>query len=698
MKKIFAVLALSVVMASFSVSRAQQNQVAVEVNGEKITQSELLKEFLQSEGKVSADLKKMSTIEKRKALNEYVNLFVNFRAKVADAYAMGLDTVSSLNAELKQYRDELAAPYLIDSATMQNILREAYERNAYAVHAAHILIKVDEGAPAEDTLKAYNTAMEYYKRAVAGENFYALAQEAKDAQHKHIAGEIVRKNPYEGDLGCFTVFDMVYPFENAAYTIEPGTVGKPIRTRFGYHVIKVFDRVPYYGKTKFSHIWTHDNVNPARAEARIKMAWKGLQSGETWDAMVRQHSDDLNNNRTGGSVPALSLRQMPFDYVVRISKGMKEGEISEPFQTSFGWHILRVDDLDTLPPYEDMLPFYKQRLSRDQRSANPREIYAKNARERYNYIDYTHEKVKNRWGRPTGKMMASLDEIKRLVTDSVFYGKWIFDTTLITDHRPLIDLAGNKYDAVDFGRYIARTQKTERPIDISVYVDRKFNEFSEVIAIHYADAHLEEENPEFADLIEEYRHGLMIFSYNDKMIWSKAIMDSVGFKDYYERTKNNHKFSNPNDAPYFWNERARVTAYTISDSALLDVDKALKIVNKGVKKQLASVDVQNKLKSAMAKNAKDEDLVNELAILEKGKQEVLKDNEWQPGVYVHATDKGYGILIVEKIMEPTLKTLNEARGYYLNEYQNVLEDELMAQLRKKYNVKIYQNVIDKINY
>ena len=698
MKKIFAVLALSALMAPISVCRAQQDPVVLEVNGEKVTQSELIKNFLKSEGKVSSDLKKMSMEDKRKSMNDYVNLYVNFRAKVADAYAMGLDTVGALEAELKQYRDELAAPYLIDSATMQKILREAYERNAYAVHAAHILIKVDESALAEDTLKAYNTAMEYYNRAIKGEDFYLLAQEAKTAQSRKIVGEEVRKNPYEGDLGCFTVFDMVYPFENAAYSIEPGTVGKPIRTRFGYHVIKVFDRVPYYGKTAFSHIWTHDKHNPARAKARIEMAWDGMKAGESWDAMARQHSDDVNNNQNGGRVGTLSLRQMPFDYVARIGKGMKEGEISEPFETSFGWHILRVDDLDTLPPFEDMLPFYKQRLSRDQRSSNPREIYAKNAMERYKFVDYTKEKVKNKWGRPTGKMMASLSEVKGIVPDSVFNGLWVFDAKEIKDLRPLIRLEDKTFNAVDFCRYIAQHQKNERPIDLGMYVDKKFVEFAEAEAINYADAHLEEENKEFADLIEEYRHGLMIFSYNDKMIWSKAIYDSVGFNNYYESTKSSHSFSNPEDSPYFWNMRARVNIYSIADKSKLDSEKALKIVNKGIKKNKPTTYIIDKLESVLAKKNDTDSVANDLMLVEKDKQELLKDNEWQLGVYVHEKDGGYDILVVENLIEPTLKTLGEARGYYLNDYQNALEKELMAQLRKKYNVKIYQDVIDKINY
>ena len=700
MKKVFAIMAFAALMLPATISQAQQDPVIFEVNGQKIMKSEFMKEFLRSQGKSEKDAPTPCTYEKRQALEEYVNLFVNYRAKLIDAYAMGIDTMSALNAELKQYRDELAAPYLIDSATMENILREAYERNHYAVNAAQILIKVGAGDKAEDTLKAYNKAMDYYQRAISGYNFNKLAQESIDEQTRHFAGEELRADPNAGELGCFTVFDMIYPFENAAYTTEPGSISKPVRSRYGYHIIKVHSRVPYYGKVQLAHIWVRDDMNPARAEARIKMAYEGLESGQSFASMARQHSDDMNTNQAGGVMGELELRQLPPDYVTEISKGLKAGDYSKPFKTQYGWHIIQLISKEEIPPYEDMAAFYKQRLSRDQRSKDPRAIYAANAKKRYHFEDLTKTYELNKKGKPTKNTLASLDQMKKIVTDSVFYKRWTFDSTLITDMRPIMRLAGKEYTLADLGRYIERKQTKEMKYDLPMYVEYRYNEFANDMAITYADQHLEEENAEFAALVEEYRHGMMIFAYNEQMIWGKAVKDSVGFAQFYERQSRTKSLDNPDDAPFFWNLRARVKVIEVDDSAatMLPQDKALKIVNKGIKKNWSSQKLETELANSLGSKADGKRLAVDLKIVEKGKQSLIADNEWKEGVTIHQADKGYSIIVIEKLMEPDIKSISEARGYYMNEYQNEIESQLNEALRKKYNVKIHQDVVDGITY
>ena len=190
------------------------NPVIFEINGKKIYKSEFMKEFLRSVGKDPKAAPTACTYEKRQALEEYAELFVNYRTKLEDAYALKFDTLPDLIKELSGYRNELAAPYLIDSVTMNNILREAYQRNHYALQAAHILIRVDPNASAEDTLKAYNKAMECYKRAKAGENFYELAYENSEerVENNILPTDDPRRKNF-GDLGTFSVFDMIYaPF------------------------------------------------------------------------------------------------------------------------------------------------------------------------------------------------------------------------------------------------------------------------------------------------------------------------------------------------------------------------------------------------------------------------------------------------------------------------------------------------------
>ena len=219
MKKCF--LVFSFYLLVFTSAAWSQDPVVFEVGGKPVYKSQFMKNFLQSIGKDPSAAPTTCTYEKRKALEDYLQLYVNFRSKLADAYALGYDTNEALCKELKTYRDELAAGYLIDSVTLTELLREAYDRIQYSLHAAHILVPCAETALPQDTVEPYRRALELADRARGGEDFYTLAQEEMRRQRINSQDPLVRQraeepNPVEGDLGCFTVFDMIYPFETAA--------------------------------------------------------------------------------------------------------------------------------------------------------------------------------------------------------------------------------------------------------------------------------------------------------------------------------------------------------------------------------------------------------------------------------------------------------------------------------------------------
>lgn len=681
--------------------------VIFEVGGQKIYKSEFMNDFMKSISKDPVALPSASAEAKRQALDEYVQLYVTFRAKLMDAYAMQLDTATSMKNELKQYRDELAAPYLIDSTVMEQILREAYERNKYAIHAAHILVKVTPNASAEDTLKAYNEAMAYYKRAASGEDFYQIAQEQKRQQLRENPGIRNRSvSPTEGDLGCFTAFDMVYPFENAAYSLNPGEVSLPVRSRYGYHIIKVFKKFPYFGNTELQHIWLRDDVDPRRAESLINSLYDKLQNGESFESLAKNNSDDRQTSGQGGLLPDLRLSQMPPEYVEQIANGLKEGEYSKPFHTHYGWHIIKVKRLEKIPAYEDMVPYYKQRLARDQRSNEPKSIYVERCKQKYNFTDYTKTDVpvkgKASKRKPVAKM-ASLDEMKSMVTDSVFFARWTYNPKDIKDTRPLFQLEGKTYTTADLAHYIFVSQQKERRADIAIFVERKYEEFVNSVVEQYADSRLEIENPEFKAIVDEYKNGLMIFSYNDRMIWSKAIQDTAGFNAFYERAKTTHDINNPEESVYFWKSRARVNVITIADSQMIDPEKAVKVIDKVTKKNYDSATLRAALTKKINKKFRNDELPKMLTMSpeleEEGNQDLLAASEWAVGVYVKPMpEKGYRLLFVEQILEPGLKSAREARGYYMNDYQDELEENLRKELFQKYNVIIHDNVVDEITY
>ncbi|MBO7489351.1 MAG: peptidylprolyl isomerase [Bacteroidales bacterium] len=700
MRKIFALL-MMVGMAVGLNAQKTNDPVIFEINGKNIYKSEFMREFLRSVGKDPSAAPTACTYEKRQALEEYVELFVNYRTKLEDAYNQGFDTMPDMVKELKGYRNELAAPYLIDSVTLEKILREAYDRNHYTLHAAHILVRLKKQPTPADTLKAYNKAMEYYNRVKNGEDFFAVATEAAQIlmdEESVPLNDNRRKD--NGDLGNFNVFEMVYPFESAAYSLEVGEVSLPVRTSFGYHVIKLLDKSPYLSRASFQHIWGASNTVSSQTEGRIRQAYEKIKAGESFETVCNNYSDDQSTAEQGGLLKDMMVREIPPEYVSKLSR-MKPGEVSEPFETRYGWHIVKLNKRDSLPSYDEMLPYYKQRLSRDVRSLQPRLSFVEQCKNRYNFKDYTklyvksQAKTKGKKAKTSKVPMASLDECRAALSDSVFIKAWHYSDTMVKDMRPLFSVEEMEYTAKDLLKYIEKKQKSEMNCDLDMYLQDRYNNYINDKVFEYADKHLEDEHNEFAQLMDEYRNGLMIFSYNDQMIWSKAIKDTTGLAAFYDSYSKTRNIDDENDAPYFWNERAQLVVLTVDDSSYLTPKKAVKLMEKGVKKGWTVEQMRDKINSAI----KGESTFRlKKQMVENGHQNILTQSQWRKGIYERPLPKGYEVVEVEEVMNPTLKSLKEARGYYINEYHTYLEQQLIKQLRKKYNVVIHQDVIDEITY
>ena len=691
MKK--TLLILAVVLMAAGAAAQQGDPVVMEVGGQQIRQSEFMNEFLPT----VANQKNATKYDKRQALWEYANLFANFRAKTLDAHNRGFDTAAALRTELARYRKELAAPYLIDSAVLSHLLDEAYERNHYSLHAAHVLVRLRPDASPDDTLAAYKRINDYYDRAIKGEDFHSLAVEEFKRNNPSI-----EPRPNEGDLGYFTAFDMVYPFENAAYALKQGEVSRPVRTRYGYHIIQLIDTVHVTGKVSVAHIWL-STADSTRKRNAIYSIYNRLLKGETFESLATL-SEDRSTADHGGEIPLARLSQLPSEYVHAISN-LRNGQYTAPFFTQYGWHIVKLIHKDSLPPFNSMVPYYKQKMTVDPRGAESRKVFAEKARAKYGIVDCTRTPVETpaRRGRKAAApvaMQASLDEMIAFVPDSVMQGHWkTYDESRLKDLRPLVKVPGRDYNAIDFARYIRKNMHDQRPVDNAYYVEQCFDAFLDSVTVAYADSRLEAENSDFAAVVNEYRRGLMIFNYNEKMIWSKAIYDTIGFADFYARESAKKSLDNPDDSIFFWKSRARVIVLDVADSAQLAPAKAVKKLRKALSKSLGSTDMKELLEKNYDKKCPvTTPAALSIELVEEGHQSLLTAQQWQRGVYTVAKGKGYRLLVVEDILQPTLKAQNEARGYYLNLYQNEVERRLNDELRQKYNVKINWDVINEITY
>lgn len=696
MKKVLMTIAAVLLLAGAGAQTWPHNPVVMEVGGQKIAKDEFMKDFMSSVGERLAAKPGVTEAEKRQALDEYVELYATFRAKLKDAYALGFDTMPNLIEELKTYRDELAAPYLIDSATLERILHEAYDRNHYSLRAAHILIMVSPDASPEDTLKAYKHIMGLRDRIMGGEDFFAVSSEEVHRQQPEAP-----TRPNEGDLGYFTAFDMVYPFENAAYALKVGEVSMPVRTRFGYHIIKLLDKVEMFGKCDLAHIWLMGQDSTMR-KYEINDCYNRLVDGQDF-AIVARQSDDRTTNGNGGLMPNATLNNIPPEYV-DVAQHLKDGEFSKPFFTQYGWHIVKMVRRDTLPPYESMVPYYKQKMTRDQRGEESRKAFTLSSMKRYGIQDLTKTPVpqpkgKKRKKKEPVKMQASLQQLYDIVPVEATRNRWDYNDSMVTDIHPILTMPGKSYTTLDLARYISTHQRGERPLKSEYFVNMKYSDFIDSVVMVYVDSRLEKDNPELAAVVEEYRHGLMIFNYNNAMVWRKALHDTAGFADFYARESSTKRMDNPDDSVYFWKTRARVVTVNVVDSACIAPAKAAKILKKALKKNKGSLEMKDMLTEAVGKKCTAPRPVSVAPdLVEMGHQNLLSAGQWQKGVYLSPKTKGYRAVVVEEVMPPMLKGQMEARGYYMNGFQNEVERKHNDMLNKKYNVKINYDVVKQISY
>lgn len=696
MKKVLMTIAAVLLLAGAGAQTWPHNPVVMEVGGQKIAKDEFMKDFMSSVGERLAAKPGVTEAEKRQTLDEYVELYATFRAKLKDAYALGFDTMPNLIEELKTYRDELAAPYLIDSATLERILHEAYDRNHYSLRAAHILIMVSPDATPEDTLKAYKRIMGLRDRIMGGEDFFAVSSEEVHRQQPEAP-----TRPNEGDLGYFTAFDMVYPFENAAYALKVGEVSMPVRTRFGYHIIKLLDKVEMFGKCDLAHIWLMGQDSTMR-KYEINDCYNRLVDGQDF-AIVARQSDDRTTNGNGGLMPNATLNNIPPEYV-DVAQHLKEGEFSKPFFTQYGWHIVKMVRRDTLPPYESMVPYYKQKMTRDQRGEESRKAFTLSSMKRYGIQDLTKTPVpqpkgKKRKKKEPVKMQASLQQLYDIVPVEATRNRWNYNDSMVTDIHPILTMPGKSYTTLDLARYISTHQRGERPLKSEYFVNMKYSDFIDSVVMVYVDSRLEKDNPELAAVVEEYRHGLMIFNYNNAMVWRKALHDTAGFADFYARESSTKRMDNPDDSVYFWKTRARVVTVNVVDSACIAPAKAAKILKKALKKNKGSLEMKDMLTEAVGKKCTAPRPVSVAPdLVEMGHQNLLSAGQWQKGVYLSPKTKGYRAVVVEEVMPPMLKGQMEARGYYMNGFQNEVERKHNDMLNKKYNVKINYDVVKQISY
>lgn len=658
----FAVLILTVSLTLVPKGTFAQlgDKVLLTIGDEEIT----VDEFMAVYKKNNVD----GEVLDKKSLEEYLDLYINFKLKVKAAEDKGLDTVPSFINELKGYRDQLAKPYFVDEELNAELLKEAYERKKQDVRVSHILVRLDRFPTPEDTLKAWNKIMEIRERIVeGGEDFNEVAEEVSEdpsARDMPASGFRPARKGNRGDIGYFTVFDMVYPFEDAAYNLDAGQVSQPVRTEFGYHLLLVQDKKPALGKVQVAHLFLKmpgdaSKEDSAKLEARADSLYQALQEGADWEDLVREYSDDKSSSMNKGVLPWFSSSRMVPQFIDGIRSIADSGQISEPILTSYGWHIIKLIDTKPIGSFEDEKADLKQSLSKDVRSDKSKASIIRRIKKDYGYREFNN----------------AVEEFYTAVDSSIYKRKWEAEMAEGLD-EPVFTLGDSTYTQQEFARYIAKHQSISTKQSIKNFVDTSFDKFVEEKLIAYEDVRLEQKYPEFRDLVKEYRDGILLFELTDQMVWSKAIKDTTGLKIFHEKHKDD----------YMWGERVKATLVTAQ--TMEGAKKAREMAQ-----EMDPEDLREKIENDTTVNVV---VVNKK--FHKGASDIIDQVEWKKGITnIHSNEKGMnGFAIIHEKVGPEPKTLSEARGLITADYQNYLEEKWIEELREKYTVEVNRDVLSQI--
>lgn len=695
-------------MMAFSQSN---DPVLMRVDGRPVTRSEFEAIYKKNNKDVSVT---------KEALDEYLELFINYKLKVRAAEALGMDTVAKFKEELAGYREQLARPYLVDRDLNEQLIQEAYDRTMKEVRASHILVQLPADPTPADTLAAYKRIVALRDRVMGGEDFEKVAKSKGGSDDPS-----AQKNG--GDLGWFSALQMVYPFENAAYTTPVGEISQPVRTRFGYHIVKVVGQRQARGEVRVAHIMlrSRDTDEPeaqAGTERKIKEIHAKLVGGEiSFEDAALRYSEDDGTSAKGGELPMFGTGKMVEEFEDACFALTKDGEISEPFRSRFGWHIAKRLEYKAPPTFDQAKGELKNKIGRDSRAEITKKAFLDKLKKEYRYtptlanlkavyplVDTTIFKKGTvimdtllRKDVVEGPFMRNKAMYDREINGVIQDGKLVnirsrkyedmvpgpADTVVVREiqrgwsydrkkaqklKKPLFVLGDSTYTQQHFLDHLEAKQRRERVIPIQEYVDRQFDAFVDEMVMAYENGRLESKYPEFRMLMKEYRDGILLFELTDDMVWSKAVKDTAGLEAFY----------NANGEDFMWPTRYVADIYTAANAG---VAKKMRALYKEGKRGQEIATALNKGSSLDLNVESGTWTAEEKPFLTGATKPGLTENKEVNGAVV--------VVDMKEVLPPGRKTLDEARGLVTAAYQDSLEKAWIKELRGKYPVVIDQEVL-----
>ena len=581
-------------------------------------------------------------------LDEYIDLFINFKLKVKESKELGYDTLSSFVKELDGYKKQLSKPYLRDNNFNENLFNEALERIQFDINASHILIKIENN----DAKSALNEALSIRNQIISKEISFS------DAAVKYSDDEYVLDS--KGNLGYFTAFMMLYDFESVAYNSSIGEVSVPVKTQYGYHLILVNDKRKAVGERKVAHIMfkTGKGANTKKINESYKKAsetYDLLTKGDKFVEVAERFSEDRSTAVKGGVLPSFGVGKMVREFEEATFSLKLPGDFSKPFQTPYGWHIVMLLEDNPVKLDDDLFLSVKQKIEKDSRSKLSNEFMITKLKDLYNIKIYKE----------------NFNFLRKIAVKEVLKSAW--DNELLKDgDKKIFKIESKSYSLKELSDFIINNQKKNNDFD-QLYI-----EFLNLSLLSYEESQLENKYPEFKNLLKEYKEGILLFDITNNNVWKKAVEDSAGLSNYF----------NENLSDYKWNERLDVSIFTcLNYNVSYKVRNQLYKLKRGL---IKDIDVLNKINSSSPLNVQ---LVS--GQFSKNENNIVDQIVWKKGISksVKNDDGSYTVVFVHDILNARAKNLNETKGKVISDYQKFLDLTWIKILRAKYKVDLNKNLL-----
>jgi len=647
--KIRASLFIILIFLSSVVCKAQDlnNKILLTVGGSKIQSGEFIRMC-----------KKSLEPGKKLDIDSYLQQYIIFKLKVADALNEGYDTTRAFRNELNGYRNQLAQNYLTDTQTKEKLLQKAYQRSLTEISASHILIALPQDASPVDTLKAFKKASDIRVRITTGESFEQVARGTSDDQSVKVNG---------GNLGYFTVFQMIMPFEDAAYSLKKGAISEPVRTPYGYHIIKVTDKRPSKGKIKVAHIMKASPPGTVEKEAKqaedeINNIYKKLQEGTSFSELAKKYSDHKESAVKGGELNWFGAGEIISDFSEAAFALRDTGKYTKPVRTIYGWHIIKLLDKKAPGTFEESKSYLESKINQSYLNSISKKSFVEKLKKEYkfkiNQDNYT-------W------FVENTDTL-------IIQGLKKYDRTNMPEGN-IYSFANQRFTTKEFAIYIEKRGSMVVTNDSVIFINRSIETRASDQLINYENSVLEKKYPEFRYLMNEFHDGILLFDISGRKVWNKVNEDTLGLLRYYENHKNN----------YLTHRAIEAKIITLRSV------KGEKLLSSAYRKYKRKPDTDNLLKEKFNKK-NDTLLVIREGTWFRGDDSEIDNIQWVTGSQSFKKDGFPSIINIKRIIEPVPLKFVDVQGEMITGYQEDLENEWIRQLKEKYPVKIDGLILEEV--